>query len=151
MLRRSVRGVLRRLRERFPDRALVLAGRDDFQFPPEHQAILADRLPNAELTLIERAEETLDQEQAVETATKMLEGSFNLEDFLKQLQQIKRLGPLGQLLDMIPGMAQYKDQVSPDVTDGQVMLLPTDTTVFAVTPPAAVIMSRALRRPAPMF
>jgi proline iminopeptidase len=35
--------------------ALVLAGRDDFQFPPEHQAILADRLPNAELALIERA------------------------------------------------------------------------------------------------
>jgi len=35
--------------------ALVLAGRDDFQFPPEHQAILADRLPNAQLALIERA------------------------------------------------------------------------------------------------
>ena len=34
---------------------LVLAGRDDFQFPPEHQAILADRLPNAELVLIEKA------------------------------------------------------------------------------------------------
>jgi proline iminopeptidase len=34
---------------------LVLAGRDDFQFPPEHQAILADRLPNAELVLVERA------------------------------------------------------------------------------------------------
>lgn len=34
---------------------LVLAGRDDFQFPPEHQAILADRLPNAQLVLIERA------------------------------------------------------------------------------------------------
>jgi proline iminopeptidase len=35
--------------------ALVLAGRDDFQFPPEHQAILADRLPNSQLTLVERA------------------------------------------------------------------------------------------------
>ncbi len=34
---------------------LVIAGRDDFLFPPEHQAILADRLPNAELVLIERA------------------------------------------------------------------------------------------------
>lgn len=34
---------------------LILAGRDDFQFPPEHQAILADRIPNAQLTLIERA------------------------------------------------------------------------------------------------
>ena len=34
---------------------LVLAGRDDFQFPPEHQAILADRLPNAQLALVEFA------------------------------------------------------------------------------------------------
>jgi len=72
------------------------------------------------LTLIERAEETLDQEQAVAAATKLMEGSFDLEDFLKQLQQIKRLGPLGQLLDMIPGMSQYKDQMDPNVTDGQV-------------------------------
>ena len=84
------------------------------------------------LTLIEKAEATIDQEQAVETATKMMEGSFNLEDFLKQLQQIKRMGPLGQLLDMIPGMSQYKDQMEPDVTDDQVKRI--ESIIQSMTP-----------------
>jgi signal recognition particle subunit SRP54 len=90
------------------------------------EAFHPDRLANRilgmgdVLTLIEKAEETIDQEQAVQAATKMMEGRFDLEDFLKQLQQIKRMGPLGQLLDMIPGMAQYKDQLDPSMTDGQV-------------------------------
>jgi signal recognition particle subunit SRP54 len=89
---------------------------------PFHPDRLANRILGMGdvLTLIERAEESVDQEQAMETAQKMVEGSFNLEDFLKQLQQLKRMGPLGQLLDMIPGMSQYRDQLSPDVTDGQV-------------------------------
>jgi len=72
------------------------------------------------LTLIEKAEDSIDQEQAMATAHRLVEGSFDLEDFLKQLQQIKKLGPLGQLLDMIPGMSKFRDQLSPDVTDGQV-------------------------------
>jgi len=71
------------------------------------------------LTLIERAEDTLDRGQAVEAAQRMVEGSFDLEDFLQQLQQIKKLGPLGQILEMIPGMSQYMDQVTPEVTDEQ--------------------------------
>jgi signal recognition particle subunit SRP54 len=71
------------------------------------------------LTLIEKAEATLDQEEAMETAQKMIEGSFTLEDFLGQLQQLKKMGPLGQLLDMIPGMSQFKAQLSPDATDEQ--------------------------------
>jgi proline iminopeptidase len=48
---------------------LVLAGRDDFQFPPEHQAILADRLPNAELVLIERAGHNAPMERPEEVMT----------------------------------------------------------------------------------
>jgi signal recognition particle subunit SRP54 len=89
---------------------------------PFHPDRLANRILGMGdmLTLIEKAEASLDQEEAVEAATKMIEGSFNLEDFLKQLQQIKRMGPLGQLLDLIPGMSQYKDQMEPDMTDGQV-------------------------------
>jgi signal recognition particle subunit SRP54 len=71
------------------------------------------------LTLIEKAQETLDQEQTMETAQRMIEGSFTLEDFLSQLQQVKKMGPLGQLLEMIPGMSQLQDQLSPDVTDEQ--------------------------------
>jgi proline iminopeptidase len=45
---------------------LVMAGRDDFQFPPEHQAILADRLPNAQLELIERAGHNAPTERSAE-------------------------------------------------------------------------------------
>ena len=71
------------------------------------------------LTLIEKAQETLDQEVSMETAQRVLEGSFTLEDFLSQLQQVKKLGPLGQLMEMIPGMSQFQDQLSSDETDEQ--------------------------------
>lgn len=90
------------------------------------EAFHPDRLANRilgmgdVLTLIEKAEANIDQEQAVEAAQKMVEGSFDLEDFLKQLQQLKRMGPLGQLLELIPGMSKLGDQLSPDVTDDQV-------------------------------
>ena len=90
------------------------------------EAFHPDRLANRilgmgdVLTLIEKAEANIDQEEAVQTATKMMEGKFDLEDFLRQLQQLKRMGPLSQLLDMIPGMSQFKGEMQPDVTDDQV-------------------------------
>jgi signal recognition particle subunit SRP54 len=56
------------------------------------------------LTLIERAQEEMDQEGAEEASRRLLKGEFSLEDFLNQMQQIKRLGPIGQLMEMIPGM-----------------------------------------------
>jgi signal recognition particle subunit SRP54 len=90
------------------------------------EAFHPDRLANRilgmgdVLTLIEKAEANIDQGQAIETAQKMVEGNFDLEDFLKQLQQLKRMGPLGQLLELIPGMSQLSGQLSPDVTDDQV-------------------------------
>jgi signal recognition particle subunit SRP54 len=91
------------------------------ELEPFHPDRLASRILGMGdiLTLIEKAEETLDQEEAMETAQKMIEGDFTLEDFLKQLQQVKKMGPLGQLLDMIPGLSQFGDQISPDVTDDQ--------------------------------
>jgi len=58
------------------------------------------------LTLIEQAEENLDQEVAERGAKKLMEGNFNLEDFLEQLQQVKKLGPLNKVMDMIPGMGE---------------------------------------------
>jgi signal recognition particle subunit SRP54 len=53
------------------------------------------------LTLIERAEETMDQQQAVAMEKKLRTNSFTLEDFLAQLQQIKKMGPLSQLVEMM--------------------------------------------------
>ncbi len=57
------------------------------------------------LTLIEKAEASWDREQAEAAAEKMLRASFTFEDFLEQLQQVRRMGSLGQLLGMLPGAA----------------------------------------------
>jgi signal recognition particle subunit SRP54 len=56
------------------------------------------------LTLIERAQEEMDQEEATKAGERLLAGEFDLNDFLKQMQQVKKMGPIGQLLEMIPGV-----------------------------------------------
>ena len=71
------------------------------------------------LTLIEKAEENLDQEQSQKLAQKFLEAKFDLEDFMSQLQQVKKMGPLSQVLDLIPGMSKAKLDVAPELADGQ--------------------------------
>ncbi len=63
------------------------------------------------LTLIERAQEEMDQVEAEKAGRRMMKGEFTLEDFLNQMQQIKRLGPIGQLLEMIPGMNKMTKDV----------------------------------------
>jgi signal recognition particle subunit SRP54 len=71
------------------------------------------------LTLIERAEATFDEEQAERMGRKLREASFDLEDFLEQLQQVKTMGPLNQILDLVPGLGKLAQGVSPEVTDQQ--------------------------------
>jgi signal recognition particle subunit SRP54 len=58
------------------------------------------------LTLVERAQEVVDQAEAEAQAQKLLKNEFTVEDFLKQIRQIKKLGPLEGLLKMMPGMGQ---------------------------------------------
>jgi signal recognition particle subunit SRP54 len=69
------------------------------------------------LSLIERAEQAIDQDEAQKVAEKLLEGDFSLEDFLEQLQQIKKMGPVSQLLEMVPGFRDVSKEVSPEMTD----------------------------------
>jgi signal recognition particle subunit SRP54 len=69
------------------------------------------------LSLIERAEQTVDQEEAQRAAEKLLGGEFDLADFLQQLQQIKKMGPLNQLLDMVPGFRGVTKEISAEMTD----------------------------------
>jgi len=71
------------------------------------------------LSLIERAEVALDQEQALAVSRKLAKGEFDLEDFRRQLREVKKMGPLSQLLDMIPGFSKISPQVSPEITDQQ--------------------------------
>ena len=63
------------------------------------------------LTLIEQAQKQFDEEQAREAAAKISEGEFGLDDFLAQLQQVRQLGPMKNLLGMIPGMAQHRKEL----------------------------------------
>jgi signal recognition particle subunit SRP54 len=58
------------------------------------------------LSLIEKAEAVIDQKKAQQLEKKMRQARFNLEDFLEQLQQVQKMGPISQLLDMIPGFSR---------------------------------------------
>jgi len=61
------------------------------------------------LSLIEKAEETLDERRAKEMERRLREDRFDLNDFLEQMQQLRRMGPLEQVIGMIPGMGRLRD------------------------------------------
>lgn len=71
------------------------------------------------LTLIERAQSEITEEEGQKLQEKVLAGTFNLEDFLNQLQQIKRMGPLSQILEMIPGIGQAVRQQQVQIGDDE--------------------------------
>lgn len=64
------------------------------------------------LTLIEQAEKNLDAEQAQADAEKIMGGQFTLQDFLKQMEQLSKMGSMTKLMGMLPGMGQFKDQLA---------------------------------------
>jgi signal recognition particle subunit SRP54 len=73
------------------------------------------------LTLIEKAEEVYEKEEAEAAAAKMFEGEFTLDDFLDQMQQIKKMGPLSGLVSMLPGIPkEVRDVEIDDRQIGQV-------------------------------
>lgn len=69
------------------------------------------------MTMIEKAEEVIDQDAAMKSAKRMQEGKFDLEDFLSTLHQIKKLGPLENLLKMIPGVPKEAKNIKVDPKD----------------------------------
>lgn len=81
---------------------------DSESLEPFHPDRLASRILGMGdvLSLIERAEEMYDAEQAKAMQKKLRKGSFDFEDFLNSMQQMRKLGPLQQILSMIPGMGQ---------------------------------------------
>ncbi|GLW04939.1 signal recognition particle protein [Microtetraspora sp. NBRC 13810] len=65
------------------------------------------------LTLIEQAQKTFDEEQAAKMAGKLTSGEgFTLEDFLEQMMMVRKMGPIKNLLGMMPGMGQMRDQLN---------------------------------------
>ena len=91
---------------------------DDFDvFHPERMASRILGMGDV-LTLIETAEKHFDADQAEKTAAKLQSGEgFDLEDFLEQMHQIKKMGSLTSLIGMLPGMGQMKDALA-QVKDG---------------------------------
>ena len=69
------------------------------------------------MTMIEKAEQVIDQDEAEKTAKKMQQGKFDLEDFLSTFKQIKKLGPLENLIKMIPGVPKELKGVKVDPKD----------------------------------
>ncbi|MBL8116279.1 MAG: signal recognition particle protein [Anaerolineae bacterium] len=64
------------------------------------------------LSLIEKAEEAFDEQEALKLQKKLMENQFTLQDFLEQLQKIKKMGPFSQILGMIPGMDRMRGQIN---------------------------------------
>jgi signal recognition particle subunit SRP54 len=88
---------------------------------PFHPDRLAQRILGMGdiLSLVERVQETVDAEEAERTARRLMEAQFTLDDFRSQIQQMKRMGPIGQLLEMIPGAGSMAGAAQEAVDSGQ--------------------------------
>ena len=82
------------------------------------------------LTLIEQAEQAFEKDEAEKAAEKLLEGEFTLDDFLDQMQQLKKMGPIGGLLGMMPGMP--KELKNAQIGDDD--LKPVEAIIRSMTP-----------------
>jgi signal recognition particle subunit SRP54 len=84
------------------------------------------------LGLIERAEASFDEQTAIEQAERMMSGEFTLEDFAEQLRQVRKMGPIGQLMDMMPGgMGQMAKMVNPQDAESQMKM--TEAIISSMT------------------
>ncbi|MFK7803201.1 MAG: signal recognition particle protein [Anaerolineae bacterium] len=83
-------------------------------------------------TLIEKATEEMDQDAAMEQSKKLMEGDFTLEDFLAQMQQIKKMGPLGKIMEMVPGFSQATKDV--DMNEAENDLRRIEAIIYSMTP-----------------
>lgn len=86
-------------------------GLDDIEaFHPDRMASRILDLGDI-LTLIEQAQQAFDEEEAIKVAEKLASETFTLEDFLEQMQQMKKMGSMKKMLGMLPGMGSMKDQL----------------------------------------
>ena len=84
------------------------------------------------LTFIEKAQQTFDESSAVELEKKVREATFDLQDFLQQLQQLKNMGPLGQVLEMVPGLSAMKRRL-PDEELGDDQIKKVESLIHSMT------------------
>ncbi len=118
------------------------------EFEPFHPDRMAGRILGMGdvLTLIEKAEDTFDQASAEKAAAKMRKGSFSLDDFLEQMQQVKKMGPLQNIIGMIPGIPkELKNAQVDDKELGKVEAIIRSMTPAEREDPAIINGSRRLR------
>jgi signal recognition particle subunit SRP54 len=84
------------------------------------------------LTLIEKAEKTFDQQQIAKLEKNIRSQTFTLEDFLEQLNQIKKMGPLSQVMDMIPGFNKLSSTMMDGKEDQQMKRI--EAIILSMTP-----------------
>ena len=98
------------------------------------------------LTLIEKAEQSFDADVAAKGAARLQEGAFTLEDFLEQMQQIKKMGPLQGILGMMPGLPkELKNATIDDAELARVEAIICSMTLAERTNPSIINGSRRLR------
>jgi len=85
------------------------------------------------LSFIEKAEAVIDQKKAQELEKKMRQARFDLEDFLEQLQQVKKMGPIGQLLDMIPGFSRGAHKLPANMSVDEQQVKRVEAMVLSMT------------------
>ena len=84
------------------------------------------------MTLVERAQEVVDVDQAAKLEAKLRKADFTLEDMLEQLQQVQKMGPIGQLVSMIPGMGNMAKDAQAAVDRGEMKR--TEAIIRSMTP-----------------
>ena len=87
-----------------------------------HPDRMADRILGMGdvLSLIEQAERTMDTDEVAKSASRLMQGQFTLEDFLSQLRQVKKMGSLGGLMRLMPGMNKEMREAAGQIDDGEV-------------------------------
>jgi signal recognition particle subunit SRP54 len=84
------------------------------------------------VSLVERAQETYDAKEAEKLAAKLQKNAFTLEDFLEQMQQVKKMGPLGSIMEMIPGLGGAAKQAQQAIDRGE--LARVEAIIRSMTP-----------------
>ena len=128
--------------------AFASIGEKLVDFEPFHPDRMASRILGMGdvLTLIEKAEEAYDQDEAIKAAEKLRAGKFTLEDFLEQMQQLKKMGPLQNIIGMLPGIPKELKQAEIDDRE----LARVEAIIRSMTPaerddPSMINGSRRLR------
>lgn len=101
---------------------------------PYHPDRLASRIlaMGDILTLIEKAQEATDEKQAKELERKFRQANFDLEDFLEQIQSVKKMGSLSHIMEMMPGFNRVSRDLPADFNDGQIKLI--EAIIRSMTP-----------------